>query len=96
MGLDIDARGFNLYISRNTGTGLNMAIRAHVENIATGKPAPPDWGYVYNFQEPAQLGAISLPCGMMRVLVNDMNDLVDSCRRDIPGLFESDEYIHRV
>ena len=96
MGLDIDAQGFNLYISGNTGTGRNTALRSQVESIAIGKPVPPDWGYVHNFQDPARPVAVSLPCGMMRALADDMNDLIDSCRRDIPGIFESDEYTHRV
>ena len=33
---------------------------------------------------------------MMRTLSGDMNDLVDTCSRDIPGVFESDEYTHRI
>ena len=96
LGLDIDHPGFNLFISGLPGTGRNSALRAYVERIAAGRPIPPDWGYVYNFQEPAQPVAVSLPCGMIKTLANDMDDLVDTCRREIPKAFESDNYTHRV
>ena len=96
LGLDIDAPGFNLFISGPPGTGRNTALRSHLERIAEGKEVPPDWGYVHNFQDPSQPVAISLPCGMMRELATDMNGLVSSCRQEIPAVFDSDEYTHRV
>ena len=96
LALDIDAPGFNLFISGAPGTGRNTALRAHLERIAATKPVPPDWGYVHNFQDPFQPVAISLPCGMMRTLARDMDDLVDTCRSEIPSAFESDDYQHRV
>ena len=96
LSLDIDDPGFNLFISGPPGTGRNTALRSRLEGIAEGREVPPDWGYVHNFQDPSQPVAISLPCGMMRELVTDMNDLVDSCRREIPSVFDSDDYTHRV
>ena len=96
LALDIDAPGFNLFISGFPGTGRNTAVRAHLERIASARPVPPDWGYVHNFQDSSQPVAISLPCGMMRVLARDMDELVDTCRREIPSAFDSDDYTHRV
>ncbi|MCH8309028.1 MAG: AAA family ATPase, partial [Chloroflexi bacterium] len=96
LGLDIDASGFNLYVSGVAGTGRNTALLNYLNRIATGKPTPPDWGYVYNFQDPTQPLAIKLPHGMMREFAQDMESLVDSCRAEIPGAFESDDYTHRV
>ena len=96
LALDIDAPGFNLFVSGIPGTGRNTALKAYVERIAIDKPIPPDLGYVHNFQDPSQPVAISLDCGMMRALVRDMDDLVDMCRREIPSVFESDDYNHRV
>jgi hypothetical protein len=78
------------------GSGRNTAIRAYVDRIAADKPNPSDWGYVHNFDDPAQSIAIKLPCGMMRILLRDMEELVGTCRREIPRAFESDDYTHRV
>jgi hypothetical protein len=96
LGLDIEAPGFNLFISGAAGTGRNTALRNNLDRIASTKAVPNEWGYVYNFQGPTQPQAIDLPCGMMRQLAGDMTGLVDSCRREIPGVFESDDYTHRV
>jgi hypothetical protein len=96
LGLDIGEPGFNLFVSGFPGTGRNTALRDHVERTASTKPIPADWGYVYNFQEPSQPVAISLPCGLMKMLAQDMEDLLGSCRREIPNAFESDYYRHRM
>ena len=96
LGLDIDEPGFNLFVSGMPGTGRNTALRSQVERIAAGKQDPPDWGYVYNFADPAQPLAISLPCGMVKQLARDMDELVDTCISEIPRAFESDDYSHRV
>ena len=96
LALDIDAPGFNLFISGLPGSGRNTALRAHLERMASERSVPPDWGYVHNFQDPSQPVAISLPCGMMRSLARDMDDLVETSRREVPRAFESDDYSHRV
>ena len=96
LGLDLEEPGFNLFVSGIPGTGRNTALRTYVERIANTKPIPADWGYVNNFEEPSQPVAMSLPCGMMRILKQDMEELVGICRREIPGAFESDEYGRRM
>lgn len=96
LALDINAQGFNLFISGVPGTGRNTALRSHVQRIAATKPVPSDWGYLYNFQDPSQPTAFSLPCGMMKELARDMNDLVEGCRQEAPKAFESDDCTHRV
>ena len=96
LGLDIDEPGFNLFISGLPGTGRTTALRSFVERIALKKPVPPDWGYVFNFQDPSQPVALSLPCGMMRLLKIDMEELVESSRREMPGAFESEDYTQRM
>ncbi len=96
LALDIHEPGFNLFISGPPGTGRNSALKAQLEQVAARKNAPPDWGYVYNFQDHSQPEPISLPRGMMRVLATDMSELVDSVRRDVPKVFESDDYRERM
>ncbi len=96
MGLEIDAPGFNVFVSGMPGTGRSSALRAYLDRIAPTRPNPPDWGYIHNFQEPTQPVPISLPCGMMRELRADMDQLVETCRARLPNAFESDDYTRRV
>ena len=46
-----DAR-YNLYVAGEPGTGRFVALRACVDRVAHERPAPPDWCYVYNFEQP--------------------------------------------
>ena len=96
LSLDIQEPGFNLFISGPPGTGRNTALKAHLEREAARKRVPPDCGYVYNFRDHSQPEPISLPCGTLRVLAADMNELVDTVRRDVPKVFESDDYRERM
>ncbi len=96
MGLEIEAPGFNVFVSGQLGTGRSSALRSYLDRIAPGRPNPPDWGYIHNFQEPTQPVPISLPCGMMRELRDDMDQLIDTCRARLPNAFESDDYTRRV
>ena len=96
MGLEIEAPGFNVFVSGTPGTGRSSALRSYLDRIAPSRPNPPDWGYVHNFQEPTQPVPISLPCGMMRELRDDMDQLIETCRARLPNAFESDDYTRRV
>ena len=96
MGLDIEAPGFNIFVSGAPGSGRNSALRSFLDRIAVTKANPPDWAYVYNFHDPTQPVPIELPCGMMRNFAQDMDQLTETCRAEIPAAFESDDYTHRV
>ncbi len=96
LGLGIDADGFNIFVSGAPGTGRNTALRGYLGRVAVDKPNPPDWGYVHNFQDPNQPVSISLPCGAMRDFAMDMDELIETCRTEIPAAFESDDYAHRI
>ena len=96
LAFNIRERGFNLFISGLPGTGRNTALRFFVEQVASRRPAPPHWGYVYNFEDPSQPVPISLPCGWVKLLADDMDELVSSVRRDYLRVFESEEYAKRM
>ena len=40
IGLDIDAPGFNIFVSGAPGTGRNSAVRSCLERIAVTRPNP--------------------------------------------------------
>lgn len=95
FGLGIKTRGFNLYASGVTGTGRNHAVRELARKIAQAEPAPSDWVYVHNFDDPFTPNAISLPAGMGCELANEMREVVETARREIPRAFESEDYQRR-
>jgi predicted ATP-dependent protease len=92
FGLEVEADGYNLFVSGPPGTGRNTTLRAAVERIAAGRPLPPDWCYVHNFDDHRQPSAMSLPAGRGPALAHHMDAFIDACRREIPRHFETDAY----
>uniref|UniRef100_UPI002FE26E6C Lon-like protease helical domain-containing protein n=1 Tax=Thermodesulfitimonas autotrophica TaxID=1894989 RepID=UPI002FE26E6C len=84
FGLEIDDRGFNIFVAGLPGTGKNTAVQSFLENLAKTKPTPPDWCYVYNFKEPYNPRAIELPPGKGMAFARDMKEFIAAARREIP------------
>ena len=92
FGLDMHGLGFNIYVLGESGTGKTSAIRAFVSEKAKGLPVPSDWAYVFNFRDPAEPIALSLPPGRGGEFQREMQDLVAYLRSAIPKVFDSKEY----
>lgn len=95
FGLDIKMQGFNVYVAGLPGTGKTTAVRTFLEHLAGSRPVPPDWCYVHNFSEPHRPRAIRLPAGEGAVLAREMRELVETARKEISRVFESEEYARR-
>jgi len=95
LGADITARGFNLFVLGPMGTGRHSAVRALLEERAVKAPAPADWVYVNNFDDPRRPLAISLPSGGATAFRDRMTALIDDLATAVPSLFESDDYRNR-
>ncbi len=92
FGLEIGAKGFNIFALGETGTGKRTTVSAMLKDKAAGEKVPSDWCYVYNFKDPDLPLAVSIEPGKGRVLRKDMEDLIKALRADIPKAFESKEY----
>jgi len=92
FGLGIEHRGYNLYLAGPLGVGKTSIIKTILSKVAKDKPTPPDWCYVYNFNNPNEPKAISFPTGMGKVFKKDIEALLEMLRANIPKAFESKEY----
>ncbi|MDF1540021.1 MAG: AAA family ATPase, partial [Candidatus Thorarchaeota archaeon] len=95
FGLGISEKGFNIYAAGAPGTGKVTTVTAYLEDIAAKKPVPPDWCYVYNFQDSSAPNAIRLSPGWAKQLKSDIADLVEAAKKVLPEIFESEDYIAR-
>lgn len=93
FGLNMNSPGFNLYVSGPTGTGKGTVVRQMVKRLAQLAPAPSDWCYVNNFQDPSRPTCLALPAGQGATFKRDMAAFIDGLRRDIPLAFESKKYL---
>ena len=92
FGLNMTAKGFNIYALGPEGTGKMRSIRTLLAEKRKNEPVPPDWCYLYNFKKPDAPIAVSLPAGKAKELQRDMENLVHSLKTEIPKAFESKEY----
>jgi len=92
FGLEIQEKGFNIYVAGMPGTGRKTAVRKLVHALAKTKPKADDWIYVNNFANPYEPNAIRLPPGMSSQLKADMSAFIAETRRALPRAFESEDY----
>jgi predicted ATP-dependent protease len=92
FGLRIRSKGFNVYIAGVPGTGRRTAAVDFVKDLAKDMPVPPDWVYVYNFQEASKPNALSLPAGKGKAFKEDVEKMVSNIPTALKNAFESDEY----
>ena len=92
FGLDIKEKGFNIYVAGVPGTGKKTAVKGYLQEVAKGKPTPPDWCYVNNFQENYRPKAISRPAGRARQFRRHVDAFIDAARREVSKAFESEDY----
>src|SRR5215468_9351510 len=93
--LEVDARGFHLYVAGSPGTGRQSTVLAAVRAFAATRPTPPDWVYVHNFAEPDRPRAFPMPAGKGRRLAKAMTAFVEAAQQEIPRAFESEDYARR-
>jgi lon-related putative ATP-dependent protease len=95
FGLDIKEEGFNVYVAGLPGTGKKTAILTFLEKKAKDMPVPPDYCYVYNFEDSQKPNALRLPPGKGSEFVRDMEKFVEEMKKAIIAAFESEDYATR-
>ncbi len=92
LGLDMEYLGYNLFITGKSGTGRNTSINRLLQNRKRKNVIFDDKCYVHNFKDPDMPRAISLPAGQGNLFKRDMDNLVNTLRKHIPLLLESEKY----
>ncbi|MBP2649912.1 MAG: putative ATP-dependent protease [Firmicutes bacterium] len=92
FGLGTKSFGYNIYLSGLVGTGKMTYAKASVTDIAANEDTPDDWCYVNNFENPSQPIALSLPAGLGCQFRQDMKELVEDLKSEIPKVFTGDDY----
>ncbi|MFH1416097.1 MAG: AAA family ATPase [Elusimicrobiota bacterium] len=92
FGLRIKSDGFNLYVSGIPGTGRSTAIMNTVKEIAAREPVPEDICYLYNFDNPDEPRALTLPAGMGSQFEDDMEEFIKELETEIVKAFSGKDY----
>ena len=92
FGLNINSKGYNLYLEGPTGIGKTMYTKQYVTEIAAKQRTPDDWCYIYNFNEPNEPIAVSLPAGMGKEFKDTMDSFITDIRKYIKKTFSNEDF----
>ncbi len=92
FGLNIDIKGYNLYLEGPTGIGKTIYARNLLNQVAKSKPVPNDWCYLYNFNNSNEPVAVSLPAGLGSQFANDMDSFIQTIKNEINSAFNNQDF----
>ncbi len=92
FGLRIKGPGYNMFTVGMPGSGRSSTVTTMVRDRAAAEEVPPDWAYVYNFENARVPVALSFPPGQGRVFVRQMKELIDLLKINIPAALEDREF----
>lgn len=92
FGLSVEQTGYNLFVVGPSGTGRMTYTLDSVAKLATKRPIPNDWCYVYHFEYPDRPLVLSFPAGKGQLFQNQMESLLVNIQREIQTTFSSEEY----
>ena len=92
FGLQVDVKGYNLYLEGPSGVGKTMYTKNYLDKISKKKKVPSDWCYIYNFNNPNEPIAVSLNAGQGKEFKEDMDGFIKEIRKDIKKTFNNDDF----
>ena len=92
FGLQVDVKGYNLYLEGPSGVGKTMYTKNYLQKIASKRKTPSDWCYIYNFENPNQPIAVELPAGQGKEFKESMDGFIKEIRKDIQKTFNNDDF----
>lgn len=92
FGLDINARGYNLYVMGEQATGRFTLVREYIDKYVNSAATPDDWCYINNFEDEREPFALRLPAGESKTLYKEINILLDELLDTFPAAFDNPGY----
>ena len=92
LGLELDAKGYNIFVTGVAGTGRTTIIKQLLKKYAAKATVPDDWCYVFNFSDPDSPRALNLPAGKGKEFQQDMSQLIITLQREFKRVFSGEHY----
>jgi lon-related putative ATP-dependent protease len=95
FGAGIRRHGYNIFVTGTAGTGRMATACKMLEELTEGvETVPDDLCYVNNFKKPEAPYLLRLPGGKGSIFKKAVKDFLDRLKKEIPQIFESQEYIN--
>ena len=92
FGLQVNVKGYNLYLEGPSGVGKTMYTKNYLDKIASKQRPPHDWCYIYNFDNPNEPIAVDLPAGQGKEFKEAMEGFIKEIKKDIKKTFNNDDF----
>lgn len=92
FGLNVDIKGYNLYLEGPGGVGKTMYTKKYLDVISKKQKTPNDWCYIYNFDNPNEPIAVSLPAGQGIEFKETMDQFIKDIKNDINTTFGNEDF----
>lgn len=96
FGITIRSDGYNMFVLGPPGLGKRTTIKHFLAEKATTESTPSDWVYVHNFQKPHCPLAIDFVAGRGNQFRQDMAELLEDLRTEIPSALQIEEHQNRI
>ena len=74
------------------GVGKTMYTKRRVSEFASTKKVPDDWCYIYNFDNPNEPVAVSLPAGTGKDFKEAMDSFIDDIKKYLQRTFTNEDF----
>lgn len=92
FGIEIPSEGYNIYALGPSGSGRTTVIKEFLQKKVSNGVVPDSWAYVNNFDDAYQPHALSLPADKGCAIRDEMDELLDALREELPRAFEGEQY----
>ncbi|HOP48089.1 MAG TPA: ATP-binding protein [Desulfobacteraceae bacterium] len=93
FGMGIDKPGYNVFVTGMAGTGRMSTVKKLLKEMSKNDSVPDDLCYANNFENTEEPVLLRLKGGKGIQLKKDIIEVIETLKKDIPQLFESQEYI---
>lgn len=92
FGLKMKHKGYNIYIAGVSGIGRTNYAKSLIKKNIKFNENLKDWIYVNNFRNNNEPVALSFKAGVGKEFKNDIDDIIEKLKVEIPRIFNSKEY----
>lgn len=93
FGMEMEGKGYNIIVTGASGIGKLAMVKRLLKQSARKEDTPDDLCYVNNFKVPEEPLLLRFRAGEGRRFKDDVQAFLEALKRELPQLFESQEYI---
>ena len=95
FGVGMVKQGYNIFVTGEPGLGRLSTVKRLLGEMSDSHETPCDLCYVNNFKTPEAPIMLRFKAGEGGAFKKDVQNFLDVIKREVPQLFESEEYIDR-